>query len=130
MDGTNLQESGQIRVQVTASISITAPIARRLVNVELMKKVGQMIMTGEPEIYIDGKNIYWKVPLLVVPPDDDDNTYLLGKYALVDAIAGRYTMDKQFIEELRAEARPILERLYPETKAWVQKIKELRKKCS
>jgi hypothetical protein len=53
--------SGWVRVQVTADVNITAPIARRLVNTELMKKVGQMIMAGEPELLIDGKKVYWKV---------------------------------------------------------------------
>lgn len=38
--------SGKVQVQVIADVNITAPIARRLVNIELMKKVGQMIMEG------------------------------------------------------------------------------------
>ena len=120
------QAQGRIRVEVTADVNITAPIARRLVNIELMKKVGDMIMTGEPELLIDGQKIYWKVPFLVVPPDDDPNTHPTGQYALVDAISGLYVLEDDAIEQLKTTSEPLLDRLYPELEAYMQKIREVR----
>lgn len=107
--------AGKIRVEVTAEVNITAPIARRLVNVELMKKVGQMVMAGEPDLVIERERVLWKVPFWVVPPEDDPNTYPTGTHALVDAISGIYVMSKKEIETLKAVARPILDKLYPES---------------
>ncbi|MDA1190092.1 MAG: hypothetical protein O3A46_00235 [Candidatus Poribacteria bacterium] len=107
-------QKGRIRVRVDADVNIAAPIARRLVNVELMKKIGQMVMTGEPELLVEGEHVYWKVPLLVVPPEDDPNTYPTGRFAYVDAIAGRYALTKTENEALRKAAYPILKELYPE----------------
>ena len=109
------------RIQVVSSISINAKVARRLVNVQLMKKVGQMIITGEPEISVDGSKIYWKVPLFVVPPDGDDKTYQLKQSAFVDAISGIYIMDADFVEKLKAESTPILRQLYPHLEVWSKK---------
>lgn len=117
---------GRIQVQVTADVNITAPIARRLVNTELMKKVGQMIMAGEPELLVDGQKLYWKVLFLVVPPEGDTNIYPTGKHALVDALSGIYVMSKKEIEELKAASDPILDHLYPELKEWMKKVKEAK----
>lgn len=119
-------KAGRVQIQVTADVNITASIARRLVNTELMKKVGQMIMAGEPELLVDGQKIYWKVPFLVVPPENDPKTYLTGRYALVDAISGIYMLGKKEIEELKAVARPILHQLYPGLKERMQKVREAR----
>lgn len=118
---------GQVRIQVTADVNITAPIARRLVNLELIKKVGDLIMTGESELVVDGTKVYWKVPLLVVPPDEDENTYPTGEYALVDAISGLYVLEEEAIEKLKEAARPILDRLYPDLDTYLSSIKKIRK---
>lgn len=118
--------SGRIRVEVSADVNITAPVARRLVNTKLMLKVGQMILAGEPELLIDGQQISWKVPLLVVPPDDDPKSYPTGRYALVDAITGLYTMTSQEIEELKAASDPILDQLYPDVTEWLEQVQEAR----
>lgn len=112
------------RIQVIANISINATVARRLVNVQLMKKVGQLIITGEPDIAMDGENIYWKVPLFVVPPDGNDKTYPLQHAAFVDAISGIYIMAPDFIEKIKAESTPILYQLYPNLEVWSQKRQE------
>ena len=114
-----LHNDGQI--QVIANISINAKVARRLVNVQLMKKAGQMIITGKPEIKIDDDKIYWKVPLFVVPPDGDDKTYPLKQTALVDAISGAYVMAPDFVQKIKAESTPILRQLYPNLEIWDQK---------
>ena len=108
------ERAGKIRVEVTAEVNITAPIARRLVNVELMKKVGQMVVTGEPDLVRERERVLWKVPFWVVPPEDDPNIYPTGTHALVDAISGIYVMSKKEVEALKTVARPILDKLYPE----------------
>ncbi len=123
---TETQASPTIQVEIKAEVNITAVIAKRLVNIELMEKVGQMIMAGEPELAIDGQKIYWKVPFLVVPPDNDPNLYPTGSYAFVDAISGIYVLDEEAQKELITLSDPILDRLYPELKEWVQKVKEVR----
>ncbi|MBI4532152.1 MAG: hypothetical protein HY709_11610 [Candidatus Latescibacteria bacterium] len=117
---------GQIRVEITADVNITAPIARRLVNTQLMLRVGQMIMAGDPELVIEGQKISWKVPFLVVPPEGDPSTYPTGTYALVDAITGLYTMTKQEIEALKVVSDPILDRLYPDLAEWLEKVQEVK----
>ncbi|MDA1193148.1 MAG: hypothetical protein O3A46_15840 [Candidatus Poribacteria bacterium] len=108
-----VEKRGRIRVEVSGDINIGAPIAQRLVDIELMKKVGQMVMAGEPMLLVDGERIYWKVPFVAVPPDDDPNTYPIGVHALVDAIAGTYTLTQSDKEAIRHSARPILYRLHP-----------------
>jgi hypothetical protein len=105
-----------LTLTVKVGVSIDSEAARRLVNIQLMLKFGQLIVTDEPEIFIDKQDIYWKVPLRVVSPEGDDNKYLLNQHAFVDAITGKYEMDEQFLEALRAEARPILQQLYPDSK--------------
>ena len=105
-----------ITLNVKVRVAINAEAAHRLVNIQLMLKFGQLVITEEPEIYINKQDIYWRVPLRVVSPDGDDNVYFLDKYALVDAITGDYKMDEQFLKALREEARPILRQLYPESK--------------
>ena len=120
---------GRIQVQVTADINIAAPIARRLVNTELMKKVGQMIMADEPELLVDGQKVYWKVPFLVVSPEGDTKIYPTGKHALVDALSGIYIMSKKEMEELKAASDPILDQLYPELEGWMKKVKEAKKEA-
>lgn len=117
---------GQIHLQMTADVNITASIAKRMVNVELMKKVGDLIMTGEPELLVDGQKVYWKVPFLVVPPDDDSNTYPTGEYALVEAFSGLYVLKEGALQKLRAAAGPILDCLYPDLEAYIQKIREVQ----
>jgi len=105
-----------ITLNVKLYVGIDAETARRLVNIQLMLKFGQLVITEEPELYIDKQDIYWKVPLRVVSPDGDDNRYFLQQCALVDAITGHSNMDEQFLTELRAEARPLLRRLYPDVR--------------
>lgn len=119
--------SDRIHVEITADISITASIARRLVNTQLMLKVGQMIVAGEPELVTEGQTVYWKVPLWVAPPAHDPNIYPTGKYALVDAVLGTYMLSKQEIEELKAAARPLLYQLYPDLPEWMEKIRAAKR---
>ncbi len=123
-DVTEIQPN-QGHIQVVANISIDAKVARRLVSVQLMKKVGQMIIAGKPEISVDGNRVYWEVPLFVVPPDGDSNTYLLVNVARVDATSGIYIMESDFIETIKAESTPILRRLYPNLSIWRQKPSKL-----
>ena len=118
---------GEIHVEITADVSITASIARRLVNTQLMLKVGQMIVAGEPELVTEGQTVYWKVPLWVAPPAHDPTIYPTGTYTLVDAILGTYMLSKQDIEEVKAAARPLLYQLYPDLPEWMEKIRAVKR---
>jgi hypothetical protein len=80
-----------------------------------------MIIPGEPEIIIKREKVYWKVPLFVVSPDGDENTYPLKLSAFVDAISGVYIMEPDFVEKLKAESTPILYQLYPNLEVWDEK---------
>jgi hypothetical protein len=113
-----------IEVTIKAEVGISARVARRIVNVELIKKVGDLIMTGTPELFMDGKKLYWKVPFLAVPPDDDANTYPTGQSALVDAHSGLYVLEEEDIVCLKTAARPILTQLYPDLEEYIRKARE------
>ena len=120
-------EVEHVKIQIIAYV-ITADTAKQVVDIEIMKKVGQMIEAGEPKFCLEGEESYWKVPLVVVPPEGDTHTYPTGKYALVDALSGDYVLDLESIGELKATSTPLIEKLYPDTQEWIQQVKALRKK--
>lgn len=91
-----------------------------------MKKVGQMVVAGEPELSDERGSIHWKVPLLVVPPDGDSRTYPTRTHALVDAVSGLYSMSRREVEQLEAASEPILQRLYPELEEWIEEAEKAR----
>jgi hypothetical protein len=124
---TNIENLGRIHIEITADVNIAAPVARRLVNTELMKKVGQMLVAGDPELLVEGDKIYWKVPIMIVPPLDGTPAYPSGKYALVNAISGLYSMTKEEVKEIESASEPILQRLYPNLDDWVEQVRAQRK---
>jgi hypothetical protein len=63
-----------------------------------------------------------------VPPEKNPKIYPTGKYALVDALSGIYIISKREIEELKAAARPILHRLYPDLEEWLKRVREAKTK--
>ena len=73
---------------------ITPEDAQRVVNVQMIQKMGLLVTTGKPQLLLDqAKNIIcWQVPFLVQPPINDPNIYLTGEYAIVDAYSGAYTL--------------------------------------
>ena len=86
--------------------------AKRSVNVELIGKIGQAIYTGKPQLYRNGNDeAYWRVPLLVVPPEGNPEDYPLGLYADVDAYSGTYTLDLGTIKKIKEKAISILKNL-------------------
>jgi hypothetical protein len=111
-------EPSGITIQITATLSLNAEVARRMVNVELMRKVGQLVITGEPELLIEGEQAFWKMPLFVASPVGDDNIYPLKPSALVDAISGMYIMDAEFVEAVKEESLSIIQTIYPKQPRW------------
>jgi len=107
-------------------VNITARTAKRIVNIELLK-VGNLIMSGCPKLQRrEDDKLYWEVPFLVVPPDEDLKTYPTGRSAFVDAESGLYGLKKENIQELRAAAEPILDKLYPDLEEYMEKIREIQ----
>ena len=115
-----IKEPYGITIQITATLSINAEVARRMVNVELMMKVGQLVITGAPELVIEGQRVFWKVPLFVASPTGDHNTYPLKLFALVDAVSGMYAMEQKFAETVKRESNPIVQRIYPQIPRWAE----------
>ena len=119
-------ETRDMEVSIKANLGVSDRVARRMVNLELIKKVGDLIMTDNPELLMDGEKLYWKVPFLVVPPDGDPNTYPTGQYALVDALSGLYVLEEETIEDLKKASEPILDQLYPELNEYMQRVRECK----
>jgi len=113
-----------MEVNIKASLGISDRVARRIVNVEIMKKIGDLMVAGVPKLYMKENRLYWRLPFLVVPPDGDPNTYPTGEYALVDAHSGIYVLEEQDVVHLKAVSRPILTRLYPDLETYLQKAQE------
>ena len=107
-----------ITIQITATLGVNAEVARRMVNVELMMKVGQLVIAGEPFWVIEGERVFWKVPLFVASPSGDGNTYPLKLFTLVDAISGMYVMNPEFAEAVKRESIPIVQKIYPKIPRW------------
>lgn len=116
-----------LEIQITGDKIIPPRDARRAVNRELARKMGDLIITGEPALFIDEaeRMIYWKVPFLVQPPDDDDATYSTGQYAMIDALSGEYQLKKAAISAIEAAAEPIIYRLYPDMEAYLRELEEV-----
>ena len=115
---TEAKEPYGITIQITATLSVSAEVARRMVNVELMMKVGQLVITGEPKLVIEGESVFWKAPLFVAAPTSDGNTYPLTLFALVDAISGRYVMAPEFAGAVKKESIPLVQQIYPNIPCW------------
>ena len=113
-------------VTIKANLGVSDRVARRIINVEIMKKVGDLIVADVPKLFMKDDRLYWRAPLLVVPPDDNPNTYPTGEYALVDAHSGIYVLKEQEVARLKAVSRPILTRLYPDLEEYIQKAQDSR----
>ena len=101
-------------IQAVVNVNEGAYNAQKQVNLQLMRKIGQLVIAQKPEeLVCCGDNIYWKVPLSVVDLSGDKKKYPLQSHAWVDAISGRYTMSNEFTARIQAESTPILRRLYP-----------------
>jgi hypothetical protein len=116
-----------VKVQITGDRIISSTEARRAINRELVRKMGDLITCGEPQLFIDEAEsvIYWKAPFLVQPPDDDYNIYPTGNYAMVDALTGEYRLEVKTIEDIKNVAEPIIHRLYPDMEAYLQELEKV-----
>jgi hypothetical protein len=126
----DLPTHGQVEVQIHSKKQMISDAeARRIVNMQLVRQMGLLIITGNPQLLINqAKGILcWQVPFLVQPPLDDKKTYPTGEYASVDAYSGEYILDEEAIQSIRKAASPIIDQLYPDMDDYVQKIKKMRK---
>ena len=116
-----------LEVKITGDQIISSSEARRAVNRELVRKMGDLIICGEPQLFIDEAEsvIYWKVPFLVQPANDDNHIYLTGKDARVDALTGEYRLEANAIEVIKIAAEPIIHRLYPDMEAYLQELEKV-----
>lgn len=120
-------EHETLEIHITNEKMMPPRHGRRAVNRELVRKMGDLIITGEPTLFIDEAEgvIYWKVPFLVQPPDDDEGIYLTGQYAMVDALSGEYQLKEEAIEAIETAAKPIIHRLYPDMEAYLRGLEEV-----
>ncbi|MFQ6042883.1 MAG: hypothetical protein ACE5PV_18650 [Candidatus Poribacteria bacterium] len=113
------------RVRAVVNVNDGAYSAQKQVNIQIMRKIGQLVIALRPEeLLVFGGNIYWKVPLCVVNLSGDEEKHLLKSYALVDAVSGVYTMSDEFAAKIKEESTTILQTLYPELKEWEKRVKE------
>lgn len=113
-----------LEIQITGDQIISSAEARRAVNRELVRKMGDLIICGEPQLFIDEaeNQIYWKVPFLVQPPESDENIYFTGQYAMVNTLTGEYRLEEKAIEQIKQGAEPMVHQLYPDMKQYLQEL--------
>ncbi len=104
--------------------------AKRVVNMQLVRKMGLLITTGKPQLLIDQAQgiLCWQVPFLVQPPLGDKKAYPTGEYACVDAYSGEYVLDEQAVQSIRKAASPIIDKLYPDMEDYLHELDEIRRK--
>jgi hypothetical protein len=69
--------------QVTATLTISAEDARRLVNRRVVTELGTGLIAHDPELTTDGERVVWHVPIGISLPNLGD----LGHVATVDVNA-------------------------------------------
>jgi hypothetical protein len=108
-------------------VILSSYAAQRAMNIELVRKMGQLITTGEPQLLIDEAKgvISWQVPFLVQPPLDDKNIYPTGESAIVDADSDDYVLEDDAIERIRKAALPIINRLYPDMPEYLKELQKI-----
>ena len=126
----HLHNQKPVKIQIESSDEapiLSSHAAQRAVNVELVRKMGQLITTGEPQLLIDEAKgaILWQVPFLVQPPLDDKNTYATGESAVVDAYSGNYALEEDALQRIRKAALPIINQLYPDMPAYLKELQEI-----
>ncbi len=97
-----------IKVEVTASVNISAYVARQRANRFLILQVGDQFCAGEPELVI-GDVFHWRVPVQYAP----SRCGILGivGHLLVNAETGDSMIaDEHTAEDLIASAEALYER--------------------
>jgi hypothetical protein len=128
----NLHNHKQIKINIQSEDDapvISSHAAQRTVNIQLVRKMGLLITTGNPQLLIDEakSTISWQVPFLVQPPLGDKNAYATGESACVDAVSGDYVLAEDAVQRIRKAAIPIINQLYPDMQAYLEDLKEIAK---
>ena len=89
--------------------------AERSVNIQMITHVGDLIVAGQPKLFIDEEEgkFYWKVPFCFQTPIGQSENIPLGVYALVDAVSGAYEIDEETVQRIEGAAEPISRKIYP-----------------
>lgn len=76
-----IPQTGQLSVEIhlTASVNVSAKVARRKVNAFLATHLGNLLLAGEPSLTI-GNKIVWRVPVDLTVP----NKGRIGKVGEID----------------------------------------------
>ena len=106
-DMLTLPRAGRLQVDVHLSVevNVSAAIARRKVNAFLATHVGNLLLSGEPDLTL-GERIVWRVPVdLTAPPMGR-----LGRVGEVDVDveSGELFLDEAQITEMQERARRLV----------------------
>ncbi|MDZ7262683.1 MAG: hypothetical protein ONB05_11340 [candidate division KSB1 bacterium] len=55
------------KIEVDSSFNISAFVARQKANLYLLMHLGELVSTGEPELWLE-KQIYWRLPIIYSLP--------------------------------------------------------------
>ena len=55
------------KIEVDSTFNISAFVARQKANLYLLMHLGELVSTGEPELWVE-KQIYWRLPIIYSLP--------------------------------------------------------------
>jgi hypothetical protein len=92
-----------LSLHVVTSLSVTAADARRRVNREVVSEMGTGLIGRDPDLVVDGDDLWWRVPIVLSLPNLGD----LGQvgYVDVDAHTGQVHHDPVQEEKIVEHAR-------------------------
>jgi hypothetical protein len=107
---THEASRGQVRVdiRIMAELNVSAFMARQKVTGYVLDRVSDHMAGDEPSLVVDGERFLWRVPVyLAVLPQGR-----LGQVGTidVDAQTGQLLVTNRLIEEMRHNARELIER--------------------
>jgi antitoxin component of MazEF toxin-antitoxin module len=102
-DGGNFH----LDLHISGTVNISAENARRLVNREAHRHISYLLQARPPWLTIAGKQLYWRVPLVLTFPDFGS----LGEagHIDVDVESGEMIISATLAEEIRNRAAKIAE---------------------
>ena len=94
-----------IKVEVSARVNITPFVAKQEVDDFLLNEVGNLLYAENPELLVDGKGMFWRVPVVYTLPSHGK----LGTvgYLLVDVQSGEICRSLAVVEEIRRNAQAL-----------------------
>jgi hypothetical protein len=96
------------KVEVSAKANITAPVARQNVDDLLLNDVGNLLYAGEPELFLSGDGLFWRVPVHYALPSQGD-LGIVGTLA-VDIQTGEVRWTFHELEQIKRHAESLYQR--------------------